>query len=205
MDVMKKGRTILKSKKMTSLKKYVIKHCEKMSKSLRISHTRGGKKRSHLAVWGDIMKKGSKSMVTKKRDNVKKTRSSSKIRKGRRRYTRKRNSFGSWWDNTQQLYGGPGARQAADASTLNGMYPFYDKDGWQPYYSIKGPSFGYHQVPRIEYSYPHYNQLDPVFDQYSVNLQVPQKGPVFPRYSSLGRFPQSVDSPYPFTMNRKRW
>lgn len=155
-DVMKKCMSVLKSKKMTPEKKYVIKHCKSMSKKLGIKHT--GKTHSQLC-----------SQIVKSCKNTNKS------------------SFGSWWDNTQQLYGGANTKQAADASNLNGSFPFYNKDSWQPYYSINGPSFGYAQ----------YNSLDPYFDYNSLHNHPPAVS--WPTYSNLGNFPRSLDSPYPFS------
>ncbi len=57
-----------------------------------------------------------------------------------------RNSFGSWWDNTQQDY--CNGNQCANASTIGGPYPFYQSGSasasqWQPMSVIKrGWGFG---------------------------------------------------------------
>ncbi len=115
--VMKKGESIIKSKKDEDLLKYVTRHCHSMAKKLSIPKTRNGRKKTCLSIWKEIAKKGCDN-VTRKRSNVSTKKSSSKVRKPRKRYTRK-SGFGSWWDNTQQLYGGTHtSKQAADASTL---------------------------------------------------------------------------------------
>lgn len=181
-DVMRKGKTILRSKTMTAEKKYVMKHCALMAKKLKIKH-RG---RSHIAVWNEIMKKGSQKEKVYKKRKLKKY-NNKKIYTGRKRYTRKKTSFGSWWDNTQQLYGGIGAsKQSADASTLNGPYPFYNNDSWQPYYSIDGPSFG---MKRKQMHRPHMRYVNPLLRNKIINMtkhrqmetRMRKKPTVFPR------------------------
>ena len=162
-DVMRKGKTFVRSKTMTPEKRYVMKHCSSMAKKLKIKK-RG---RTHTAVWNEIMKKGvahkEKKKVYKKRRL--KTVQNGKVRKGRKRYTRRKKSklsFG-WWDNTQQLYGGTGAtHQSAEASTLNGPFPFYNRDNWQPYYSIDGPSFGMKRQRMHRPHRPHMRSLNPM-------------------------------------------
>jgi len=180
-DVMRKGKVILRSKTMTAEKKYVIKHCVQMAKKLKIKY----KGRSHSSVWNDIMKKGSKKEKVYKKRSLKKY-NNNKVYTGRKRYTRKKkSSFGSWWDNTQQLYGGA-SRQAADASTLNGPYPFYSNDNWQPYQSIDGPSFG---MKRKQMHRPHVRYTNPLFKNKIINMKkhnqmeakMRKKPTVFPR------------------------
>lgn len=111
--VIKKGSDILKSRKNTKERQYMIKHCKQMSKKMGIK--KGNK--SYATLWKEI------STQLKKQSYE------------------DYNSFGTWWDNTQQLYGGNGA-QSADTSSLNGSFPFYTSDNWQPYQTIRGNSFG---------------------------------------------------------------
>jgi hypothetical protein len=207
-DVHKKGKSILKSKKDTTLKKYVISHTKSMAKKMKVRFY----KRSHLSVWNEVWKKIKKchstSKVTKKRNTINRSKGSKKIKPKRR--TSKKSKFGSWWDNTQQLYGGAVGKQAADASNLGGEYPFYSgNDNWVPYYSIGGNSFGQDNV-MLEYP-PNYgipgiapNVYIPEFNKYSEGVNIPSS-PKWPTYSNIGRFPKSLNSPYPFTYKRKKF
>ena len=65
------------------------------------------------------------------------------ISKRSRKSSRRKSSFGSWWNNTQTTYCRPGS-ECANASTLGGQYPFYNNnsDNWKPYYPVKGSAFG---------------------------------------------------------------
>ena len=87
---------------------------------------------------GNKLVKGKKIFTTKAKARafLKKN-----ISKRTRKRSRRKSSFGSWWDNTQLTYCRPGS-ECANASTLSG-YPFYsDKSDWKPYYPIKGSAFG---------------------------------------------------------------
>ena len=123
------------------------------------------------------------------------------------------NQFGNWWDNTQHDYAaGCASQQCADASTLGGNYPFYEKGGWKPYYPIKSPAFGSRSSFGDMYEYaPGYgmkgympNAYEPEFRKYSYGIDIPRQ-PSWPTYSNLGTYPNSVNSPYPFKMAHKRW
>jgi len=92
--VMKKGESILKSKKNKDLLEYVNKHCHSMAKKLNIPKTRNSRKRTCLTIWKEISRKGCDD-ITKKRNNINTKKSNNKVRKPRKRYTRK-SEFGSW-------------------------------------------------------------------------------------------------------------
>ena len=116
------------TKKSKNYKKIfkILKACAKYCK-IKIS------KKTLKQLWKSIIK------VKKIRHSLKKTKSSDKVRKGRKLFKRKSN-FG-WWDNSEKTYAlGCDSQQCGDFSKQNNVYPYVGD--WKPYSSIRGPAFG---------------------------------------------------------------
>lgn len=160
----------LKSKTKQNQAKEVI---QKTAKHVKVPLTRQGKKVSVKSLWTKIQKKvvdvGS---VTKKKNQVSRQKSSTKVRQPRSRKTRRNSHFGSWWDNTQKNYCLGGQCQSADQ--VGSGLPY--KGEWPPYSSIKGSAFGF----------------DPTLDTPALNS--------YP-YLPEGSFPSALSNPYPFVNN----
>jgi hypothetical protein len=148
-SIIQRGKSALKSKNNKN-HLYFVKQCKFLSKKLKIPH----KRKSHLAVWKLISKK--LTSPTKKYKKI--TKRYKRTIKSKRRPRGSR--FGSWWDNTQQLYANACAnQQCADFETLGGNYPFYNREGWVPYSPIKGNAFGNYYGNSFGNSWPPNNDL----------------------------------------------
>lgn len=139
----------LKTKTKQDQAKEVI---QKTAKKVKVPLTKKGKKVSVKSLWTQITKKVvDVDKVVKKKNSVRRIKSSSRVRQPR---SRKINShFGSWWDNTQKTYclGG----QCQNMVDLGSGFPY--KGDWKPYSSIKGSSFGFDatlDTPAMD-SYPY--------------------------------------------------